>query len=141
MSIRNDMHQLAHVHIADLCQHMHQHRILYHIPVVGCQHVRYGASQPCTILVDEFPYHLVIGHFYDVGQAVESRDVFLLAVLRILVRTFAFLIHSQIVLGVPFLQQAVYFIGHTFRETDHFVFSRLVVVYGDVVLCFHPRSQ
>ena len=39
MGIRNDMHQLAHVHIADLCQHMHQHRILYHIPVVGCQYV------------------------------------------------------------------------------------------------------
>ena len=39
MGIRNDMHQLAHVHVADLRQHVHQHRILYHIPVVGCQYV------------------------------------------------------------------------------------------------------
>ena len=39
MSVGYDMYQFSGHQPADLCQHVHQHRILYHIPVVGCQYI------------------------------------------------------------------------------------------------------
>ena len=33
------MHQLTHLHIANLRQHMHEYRVLTHIPVICCQNI------------------------------------------------------------------------------------------------------
>ena len=39
MSVSNHVNQLSHSHVTHLSQHMHQHRILYHIPVIGRQYI------------------------------------------------------------------------------------------------------
>ena len=39
MGVRYHMHKLAHLHIADLSQHMHQDAVLDDIPVVGRQDI------------------------------------------------------------------------------------------------------
>ena len=109
------------------------------IEIVGSQHVGDGTAQAGAILVNEFPHHFVVGHLNDVRQAVEARDVFLFAVFRVLVRTFALFVNVQIIPGVPFMEQAVYFIRHAFGQVDDFVFSRPLVVHGDVVLGLQPH--
>ena len=39
MGVGNDMDQLAGDKAADLRQHIYQHGVLHHIPVVGGQHI------------------------------------------------------------------------------------------------------
>ena len=39
MAVGDDVYQLARLQPGDLCHHVHQHRILHHIPVVCRQHV------------------------------------------------------------------------------------------------------
>ena len=39
MGIRDNMDQLSGNHPADLGQHMHQHRVLYHVPVICRKHI------------------------------------------------------------------------------------------------------
>ncbi len=39
MGVGDHMYQFPDPHIADLSQHMHQHGVLHHIPVVCRQHI------------------------------------------------------------------------------------------------------
>ena len=39
VAVRDDVDKLARLQAADLREHMHQHRVLHHVPVVRRQHI------------------------------------------------------------------------------------------------------
>ena len=107
-----------------------------HVEVAGTQHEAYRATKFAAVAVDELLHYLVVWHFNESRESLQSVDIYLCFENRIHITVFARGVGHHVSLCIVEVKKAVEVVFQTFRNFDFLLLTVLVGYGNHIVIVF-----